>query len=100
MITSSVYMMCDREMAFSLFMGHAVQWWSHDRVRVYEPPRYLEVDLSHGNDEPPRMVRVSFDEEVPGTRVTLQDESPHAHNSATLWDARLRDLNNDLGGAS
>lgn len=100
MVTNSVYMLCDREMAFSLFMGHAAQWWSHDRVRVYEPPRYLEVDLRPNSDETPRMVRVTFEEEIPGTRITLQDDAPQTRNTASLWQERLHALNQDLGAAS
>ncbi len=100
MVTKSVYLMCDREMAFSLFMGHAAQWWSHDRVRVYEPPRHLEVDLSRAGDAAPRMVRVTFKEEVPGTRITVRDNSPQSDNTASLWEERLRGLSDDLGAAS
>lgn len=93
-------MLCDPAMAFSLFMGDAAEWWSHDRVRVYEPPRYLEVDSRSQHDDVSSIVRVTFTEEIPGTRVTLRDESREAHNNAPLWQDRLRKLCDDLGAPS
>jgi len=100
MVTQSTYMLCDPAMAFSLFLGSAAEWWSHDRVRVNEPPRYLEVDLRGEQDDGPSKVSITFTEEVPGTLVTVRDESAEADNNAPLWEGRLRRLSDDLGAAS